>query len=77
MIIKYIVLTTTKEQIIERLKKRNELRYLDRSLVLLDKLTRSPQNAPYLYDTTDKHEIPGIVSDIITSSRFIVNAKGE
>lgn len=75
-VLKYVVLTTTKEQIIERLKKRNELQYLDRALVLLEKLTRSPQNAQYLYDTINTQEISVIVDDIISSDRFTVELDG-
>lgn len=69
---KYVVLLADKEIILERLKKRNELKYKDRSMVLLDQLSKDPQNQKYIYDTTDK-EVSEIVQEIIKSPRFIVN----
>ena len=70
--INYVVLITDKENILKRLGMRNEIKYKDRSLFLLDKLSKNPQNAKYLYDTTGKN-IPDIVQEIAGSSRFTVH----
>ena len=70
--LRYVVLMADKETLIERLKKRNELRYKDRSMILLDQLSNEPSNKNYLLDTSDK-EISEIVQEIINSPRFIVN----
>lgn len=68
---KYVVLIADKETILERLKKRNELKYKDRSMALLNQLSKDPGNQKYILETTDK-EIPEIVQEITDSARFIV-----
>ena len=68
--LRYVVLMADKETLIERLKKRNELRYKDRSMILLDQLSNEPSNKKYLLDTSDK-EISEIVQEITDSPRLI------
>jgi len=68
----YVVLMADKSTLIERLKKRNELKYKDRSMVLLDQLSKEPSNENHLLDTNNR-EISEIVQEITNSPRFMVN----
>ncbi|WP_219835007.1 AAA family ATPase [Paenibacillus sp. R14(2021)] len=52
--VKYVVLRADQEQIVERLRIRGDMDALDRSLFLLNKLTTSPANIPFIMDTTRK-----------------------
>ncbi len=76
VVIKYVVLMTNKDNIVKRLRQRKELKYLDRSLVLLKKLKASSENVRHFYDNTRK-KVPDVVADIITSKRFIVKNTGK
>ena len=69
---RYIVLLADKKSVLDRLKNRGELRYKDRSMVLLDQLSKDSSNKKYIIDTTNK-EIKEIVQEIINSTRFVVN----
>lgn len=66
----YVVLYIGKEELLSRINKRGEENPLiDRSLILLSKLTNSPQNRKYLLDTTNK-STSNIVDKIIENKRF-------
>lgn len=69
--LKYVVLMTDEKHIHERLEKRNEIRYKDRSLVLLEKISKNPENKEHLIDTTDK-SVGEIVKIILKSPEFTV-----
>lgn len=67
----YVVLLADKDTILNRLEERDDLRYKDRSMELLNQLSKDPFNKSYLLDTTTK-EVKDTVQEITTSSRFIV-----
>ena len=53
--IKYVVLLASPDVLRARLQDRdNGLRYLDRSLTLLEKLSNDPNNQKFIIDTSDK-----------------------
>ncbi|WP_020619270.1 AAA family ATPase [Paenibacillus daejeonensis] len=67
----YVVLHATPDTLAARLHQRGDVQYLDRSLFLLNKLTTSPANQPFLLDTEQKK--PGeLVEKIVHSERFRV-----
>lgn len=68
---KYVVLLADEDTILNRLEERDDLRYKDRSMELLNQLSKDPFNKNYLLDTTTK-EVADIVHKITTSPRFIV-----
>lgn len=63
----YFVLRADKDILIRRLNKRGDVRLIQRSLFLLNKLENSLSNKPYLYDTTNKQPAE-IINDL--KSRF-------
>lgn len=69
--LKYVVLVAETETLKERLNKRNEIRYIDRSLILLEQLSKDPNNKKHLYNTESK-EVKAIVQDVISADQFIV-----
>jgi gluconate kinase len=67
--IKYVVLYADSQTVLDRLSKRGELQFKERSMTLLKQLKNDPRNSKYLYDTTNKNP-DEIASDIIISSKF-------
>jgi broad-specificity NMP kinase len=66
---KYVVLLADKETILERLEKRGELKYKDRSMVLLEQLSKDTFNKGFILDTTDK-EVDSIATEILNTAHF-------
>jgi broad-specificity NMP kinase len=69
--IKYVVLIADRATLTKRLEQRDALKYLDRSLFLLDKLMIDSANKGHIVDTTNK-KVEDTVKEIISSSKFIV-----
>lgn len=69
--IKYIVLIADKQTLKKRLEKRGDTQYLNRSLVLLDKLSNETSNRKYIFNTINKNTSE-IVGELLSTSRFIV-----
>ncbi len=68
----YVVLLANKETILERLRQRDDLKYQDRSMVLLEQLSKDPFNEDHIIDTTNK-DVPEIVEIILNSPSFAMN----
>lgn len=72
-VVKYIVLMADKETLVKRLTERDEIKYLGRSLELLEKLGTEEKHKKYILNTTDK-SVSDIVHTIMASSQFVVTA---
>lgn len=69
--IKYVVLIADEKTLELRLEKREEVQYLNRSLVLLKQLTNDPSNHRYIIDTTEE-DISKIVEEILSNNEYFV-----
>ncbi|OCA87849.1 hypothetical protein A8F94_08395 [Bacillus sp. FJAT-27225] len=67
----YVVLTAEKEQLFERIRMRGDSDSIERSLCLLNKLTSTPSNRPFLLKTTYKSTAE-IVETIMNGRDFKV-----
>ena len=70
--IKYIVLIADKKTLENRLEKRGEVQYLNRSIVLLNKLNNDPLNSEHVFDTTNINTSV-IVTELLSNNSFIVH----
>jgi cytidylate kinase len=68
---RYVVLLADKKTILERLEKRDELKYKDRSMVILEQLSKDAFNKNFILDTTNK-EVDSIAEAILNTPRFTV-----
>lgn len=69
--VNYVILRADKDKLVERLTKRGDIQYLERSLFLLNQIDSSPSNRPYIYETSLKQPSE-IVEEIINDPRFRV-----
>lgn len=69
----YIVLIANEAVLKERLTRRNEIQYLDRSLTILKKITSGSDHSKYLLDTSGL-KIDDVIKEILTDERFKTTA---